>query len=731
MKKALILAYDFPPYVSVGGLRPYSWYKYLKEFDIEPIIVTRQWDNKYGNKLDYIAGSKSKVVETEETEYGVIIKTPYVSNLSNKIILKFGTNRFVLLRKIISGYYEFAQWFICVGPKKELYKAANTYIENNHIDIIIATGDPFILFKYGSKLSNKHNIPWIADYRDPWTQNNNNSKNSFIRKFNSFHEKKFLRNSALVTTVSSFVINQIKKLINKEFKIIPNGYNPDAISEAQSITQEKELLQIAFVGTIYKWHPLESFLRVCNIFVQNENRKFQINFYGINNEDEINELISSKYQSLTKHITIFPRIPNEVLLKELAKHNLFLLFNYYSYMGTKIYDYIALKRKVIFCYSSDEEADLLKKRFYITDDSESINDHIQEDIIKETNSGVVVKNSNSLLHVLEDMYSEFITKREIECNSFDTEQYSRKNQAKVLSEVMYSVIKTKPHQQCLICNSTHLKPLYGYEKDSLVKCQDCRFVFSQKIPTQKELVKYYEDTYSRDDYLSPITIKRYNEVLDFLEKYRKTNRLLDLGSGIGYFLEVAKLRGWEVFGTEFTEDAFQICQKKGATMHMGPLNTDNYNPDFFDVITSFEVIEHINNPRDELPVYKEILRKGGVIYFTTPNFHSIERYVLKGKYSAIKYPEHLSYYSKKTINYLFNKNEFKKIKLETTGFSLSRIRHSLRSNDTFKVTKTYDDEIIRQNFEKSSLMRFSKNIINRLLNLFNVGNSLKGLYQKE
>ena len=55
MKKVLILAYDFPPYVSVGGLRPHAWYKYLKEFGVEPIVVTRQWENVHGNHLDYIS----------------------------------------------------------------------------------------------------------------------------------------------------------------------------------------------------------------------------------------------------------------------------------------------------------------------------------------------------------------------------------------------------------------------------------------------------------------------------------------------------------------------------------------------------------------------------------------------------------------------------------------------------------------------------------------------------
>ena len=84
MKKVLILAYDFPPYVSVGGLRPYSWYKYFKEFGLYPIVVTRQWSNKYGNHLDYIAPSETNETIIEETEYGKIIRTPYKPNLSNR-----------------------------------------------------------------------------------------------------------------------------------------------------------------------------------------------------------------------------------------------------------------------------------------------------------------------------------------------------------------------------------------------------------------------------------------------------------------------------------------------------------------------------------------------------------------------------------------------------------------------------------------------------------------------
>ena len=136
------------------------------------------------------------------------------------------------------------------------------------------------------------------------------------------------------------------------------------------------------------------------------------------------------------------------------------------------------------------------------------------------------------------------------------------------------------HTNCLICGSNKIKTLNGYEHAHLVKCKNCHFVFSLQIPTQQELICHYEG-YGRDDYLSDITIKRYNEVLDEFEKYRKNNRILDIGCGVGYFLEVAKQRGWDVYGTEFTDEAVQICEDKGIQMHQGVLDPSNYQKEYF------------------------------------------------------------------------------------------------------------------------------------------------------
>lgn len=439
MKRLLILAYDFPPYVSVGGLRPFAWYKYLKEFGVEPVVVTRQWGNVYGNELDYIAPGSSRETIVEETECGTIIRTPYKPNLANRLMLKYGKNRFALVRKAVTAFYEFAQYLFFVGPKSCVYRGAKNYLRNNKVDAIIATGEPFVLFKYASALSRKHNIPWIADYRDPWIQNKNRSQ--FMERWSASLERDYLHNATSVITVSDFFKFQIcQNVASKPFHIIPNGFNPDAISAVSGISQESDCLRFSFVGTIYKWHPLESVLRGFSLFADtSENRPFELNFYGVNNADEITLLVSDKFQNLAGKVNVFPRMENSLLMQKLAKHNIMLLFNDYSIIGTKIYDYLGLRRKILFCYSDDDDARRLKEKYYPTDEIVGLSTHLQEDLINQTHSGVVVKDQEHLLKVLADLSDEFSRTRNIACDTVGEENYSRKAGAKMLAEIVRNI----------------------------------------------------------------------------------------------------------------------------------------------------------------------------------------------------------------------------------------------------------------------------------------------------
>lgn len=278
---------------------------------------------------------------------------------------------------------------------------------------------------------------------------------------------------------------------------------------------------------------------------------------------------------------------------------------------------------------------------------------------------------------------------------------------------------------CISCSSNKIVILNRYKKGFLVKCKNCSLVFANKVPSAKELDDHYSN-YGRNDYLSPITIKRYNELLDKFEKYRNNNNILDIGCGIGYFLEEAKKRGWNVYGTEYTDEAISICEKKGIQLNKGKLNPENYKIKF-DVITSFEVIEHINNPVEELNNIKSILRDEGLFYLTTPNFNAINRFYLKEKWNVIVYPEHLTYYTKSTLKKLIQKQGFKTISNKTTGISITRIKTSKekKEDNTEYISANTEDEKLRGNIENNRILLFGKSCLNWLLTIFGIGDNIK------
>lgn len=282
------------------------------------------------------------------------------------------------------------------------------------------------------------------------------------------------------------------------------------------------------------------------------------------------------------------------------------------------------------------------------------------------------------------------------------------------------------NNSCILCGCSQLDTLHQYHHAYLVKCSKCGFVFSKNIPEILELKKHYTN-YNRPEELSPITIKRYNELLDSFEPHRKTNKLLDHGCSNGQFLACAKKRGWDVYGTEYAEECIVACAQQEIKVYP----SDNLPSDFFsnqfDVITSFEVIEHINNPNDQLKLIIKVLRQGGVFYFTTPNFNSLSRYLLKEKWNVISYPEHLSYYTTATIHSLLIKYGFTKKYLITTGISLARFKQSIKTSSV-PTANNNSDELLRNKTENNLFFAGIKKLINFFLNSTHSGDSLKGFY---
>jgi hypothetical protein len=140
-------------------------------------------------------------------------------------------------------------------------------------------------------------------------------------------------------------------------------------------------------------------------------------------------------------------------------------------------------------------------------------------------------------------------------------------------------------------------------------------------------------------------------------------------------------------------------------MRWGKLDAGNYGPGFFDVVTSIETIEHVNNPSEDVGNMAAVLRARGLLYLTTPNFNSLSRRLLGSSWNIIEYPEHLCYYTPGTITALLRGRGFERVEVRTTGVSLTRWKTSLRLSDEKLIAADSGDEKLRAALEENRALR--------------------------
>lgn len=331
----------------------------MKEFGVEPIVVTRQWSNKHGNALDYISASESKETLIEQTEYGTIIRAPYFPSISNRILLKYGEQKFTFLRRALTAWDEFRQFITISGPKKHLYHAANDYLKHNKVDAIIATGDPFVTFYFAKKLGAKYNAPWIADYRDDWISNHVvNYKKTFLTSLmNDFfknNEKKIIKSVNGIISVSDFLVLQIKNRTNvSNTATIENGADLELYKVDKSPYLKNDF-NILYSGRLYDMPYLTDFESGLEKFFSTLNNKAIIKVYFIGTE--VNENMAT--QQLAKMKIKFPEniiIEKSKSSSEIAQYQIHahILLNLIAgdpekgLIGAKSYNYAITKNPIL------------------------------------------------------------------------------------------------------------------------------------------------------------------------------------------------------------------------------------------------------------------------------------------------------------------------------------------------------------------------------------------------
>lgn len=248
---------------------------------------------------------------------------------------------------------------------------------------------------------------------------------------------------------------------------------------------------------------------------------------------------------------------------------------------------------------------------------------------------------------------------------------------------------------CPLCNSDHRQQLYQRTKRtgtslgdvtvSVAQCTQCGFVYNSPRIRADTLKEYYFSSplasgqvyrdESSQGYYPQLNVARAKHFMDFL-KQRSKGRLLDVGCGVGGFLDALKacgLEGWEFYGLEPSHNACESACSKGYIVDPNYLGEDCFSEKSFDAITLVSVLEHLPNPREALARVRHLLKPDGIIYVEVPNLLNPE-ISLSGCFSL----EHIQHFTPASLAALFRSFGWTEIVSDATrqGHNLSLIGSS-------------------------------------------------------
>jgi SAM-dependent methyltransferase len=244
-------------------------------------------------------------------------------------------------------------------------------------------------------------------------------------------------------------------------------------------------------------------------------------------------------------------------------------------------------------------------------------------------------------------------------------------------------LETEELSECAVCGSQYLSVL---DRDAAISiCRRCGYAFDNPRPTLAEIIKFYSAPSKYDGWLSQEEAreKLWTRRLVKFRRIAPPGALLDVGAGIGQFLQLARRDYPEISGTEVSSSAVAIALKRyGLHLLPGTLEEVPLKPESFDNITAFHVLEHVPNPRSFSERCFALLRENGILVLAVPNefrpFKSGLRWAL-GRIGIQKYQGitrtglrrirldgsmdeiHLSHFTPRSLKYLLDSCGFQVI----------------------------------------------------------------------
>ena len=371
MKRVLIITYYWPPMGGSGVQRWLKFAKYLPEFGWEPIIYTPE-------NPSFQLHDSSLLSDVRDNQ--VIWKHPiwephhlFYRAKGEKNLAK--VNQGDILDKKKQSFLEKAGLWVrgnlFIPDPRRFWIAASVKhllarLKSERIDVIVTTGPPHSLHFIGKQLKEKTGIPWLADFRDPWTRwffLKSFRVSALAMRLHRRQEKSILQSADAVVTVSDALQQDFEEIAERKVDKITNGYDEDDFSSSSSGNSTKFL--ISYIGTIDYLRDPRTFLRAVRELCQEHpdfSKDVRIRFVGYLSGVILRDIQSDK--TMLKKLSISQYVPHQEILTMLQESYIQLLLlssgpEARGILTGKFFEYLASGKRILALGRVGDEVDTI------------------------------------------------------------------------------------------------------------------------------------------------------------------------------------------------------------------------------------------------------------------------------------------------------------------------------------------------------------------------------------
>ena len=422
MKKVLIITYYWPPSGGAGVQRWLKFAKYLPEFGWQPVILTV--DPKYASfpqrdeSLALEVGSNCLVYTTKSFELYNLYKL-----ISGKKEVPYGGFANESKESLLQKISKFLRGnFLLPDPRKGwnkyALKKATELINEFKIDTVVTTSPPHSTQLIGLKLKQKHNIRWIADLRDPWTDiyyYNQFKHTPLARRVDKNYEQQVVEQADTLITVSEDVkrifAEKSQLPIAAKTLVIPNGFDEDDFRITEVPAETRKV--ITYTGTISEAYDVDCLLKAFSRLTEDLKSQLLIRFVG-----KVPMPVVQKFRDTQIEVELTGYVDHPKSIEYLFRSDLLLLVipkvkNNQGILTGKFFEYLASQKPILAIGPTD--GDLAK-------------------IIQETQCGKLFgyEDVEGMLCFIQDT----LIRTEVSTNSEKANQYSRKELTRKIANLL-------------------------------------------------------------------------------------------------------------------------------------------------------------------------------------------------------------------------------------------------------------------------------------------------------